>query len=41
MNANVKAKNPRRAIIVGADPTLPESLTGWGPNTLAAPNSRC
>lgn len=34
VNAKVKAINQLKAIIVGADPTLRESLTGLGPNTL-------
>jgi transposase len=34
VNAKVKAVNQLKAIIVGAEPQLRESLTGLGPNTL-------
>ena len=34
VNAKVKAINQLKAIIVGADPALRDSLTGLGPNTL-------
>ncbi len=34
VNAKVKAVNQLKAIIVGADPALRDSLTGLGPNTL-------
>ena len=34
VNAKVKATNQLKAIIVGADPALRDSLTGLGPNTL-------
>lgn len=34
VNAKIKAVNQLKAIIVGADPALRDSLTGLGPNTL-------